>query len=244
MLRTMLHRLRVDFLSLLALGLFALQIIYQHHTQKFLPDLGIVPPVPSLSELALLSFGDRQFLFRLYSLRLQYSGDTFGRTTALYRYDYPKLNAWFLAMDSLDDRSGAIPGMASYYFAQSQRVGDVTHIVDYLEKRAKRHPENDWWWLVQGAYLAKHKLRDLDRALAIAAPLARMNHIPLWAQQYPAFLHEQRGEFDEAFAIIQHVIDSREHLSEEDLAFMAKFARERLDKLEEAKKLLKESGTQ
>lgn len=229
--------MRRRILSITALCLLAAQIGFWHSSNKHLPTLGIVPPAPSKQDLALAAFGDNQFLFRIYGLSLQQFGDTFGRTTALYKYDYPELKKWFFQMDRLDEKSHFIPSLASYYFSQSQHVGDVTYIVDYLDAHTKDKVQTKWWWVVQAAYLSKHKLKDPDRALAIAQRLQHLDTIPLWAQQYPAFLLEQNGEFDDALGIIKNILATREDLSNEDLGFMAHFARDRLGKLEEAAKI-------
>ena len=222
---------------IMALCLLGAQVLFQRGSYQHLPELGVLSPVPSNQEMALASFGDAQFLFRIYGLTLQQSGDTFGRSTPLYKYDYPELKRWFFQMDRLDARSHFIPALASYYFSQSQHVGDVTYIVDYLDAHTKDTAYDNWWWVVQAAYLAKHKLKEPDRALAIAERLKNLTHIPLWAQQYPAFLLEQKGEFDDALAIIQNILATRENLSDEDLRFMAYFARDRLNQMDAAAKI-------
>lgn len=224
-------------LRLLALGLLAMQIAFHVYSQRHLPDLGIVPPVPSTEEMAVSALGDEQYVFRIYALNLQQAGDTFGRVTALYKYDYPKLEHWFTQMDTLDARSHFFPSLANYYFSQSQNKDDVNYIVNYLDAHSATDVPHNWWWVVQAAYLSKHKLKDLPRAIAIAKRLEGVHGIPLWAQQYPAFLYEQNGEFDDALRIIQNILDTTETLSPEDLSFMAYFAKDRLKKLEAAEQI-------
>lgn len=224
-------------LVLLALGLLALQVGFHRYSQHYLPELGIVPPVPSTAELGVTAMGDAQYLFRIHTLELQQAGDTFGRVTALYKYDYPALRDWFMQMDTLDARSHFFPALASYYFAQSQHKEDVAYLVDYLDAHTKHDIEHNWWWVVQAAYLSKHKLGDSDRAITIAKRLEGVTSIPLWAQQYPAFIYEQRGEFDDALRIIQDIIASQDDLKPQDLAFMAQFAKTRLKSLETAEKI-------
>lgn len=224
-------------LRALALILLAAQIAFHGYSQRHLPDLGIVPPVPSAQEMAVSALGDPQYLFRIYALNLQQAGDTFGRVTALYKYDYPKLEQWFLSMDTLDARSHFFPALATYYFSQSQNKDDVEYVVRYLDAHTKRDVADNWWWIIQAAYLSKHKLGDLPRAVELAERLEGVRSIPIWAQQYPAFLYEQSGEFDDALRIIQNIIDTSETLSPEDLSFMAYFAKDRLKKLEAAEEI-------
>jgi hypothetical protein len=210
-----------------------LQVGFYSYSKHYLPKLGIVPPVPSTQELAIYALGDKQLLFRAFALRLQQSGDTFGRVTALYKYDYPALERWFLRMDSLDNESHFIPTLASYYFAQSQHKPDTRYIIDYLDFHTKGRAQTRWWWVIQAAYLAKHKLKDDARALQLAKRLEGVEGIPLWAQQYPAFLYEQEGEFEAAARIIENIAASSQNISEKELSFMQYFLKERLNKLEE-----------
>lgn len=218
----------------LALVLCALQGSFWYHTHHIVPDMSIVPDVPGEETVKALSLGDEQFFFRLLALRIQNSGDTFGRFTALYKYDFNKLYHWFRLLDSLDDRSNYIPSMATYYFSQTQNKPDVKYIVDYLIEHAAHRPEEKWWWLVQAVYLANHKLEDSDLALKIARYLEGDYDIPLWARQMPAFVHEQRGELESAWVIIQNLLADEDSLTEQELRFMRVFVKDRLEKMEQA----------
>lgn len=227
----------------IAIGLFAILLMLQgafwYRTYEIVPDMGIVPDVPSEATLKALGFGDDQFMFRLRALELQNAGDTFGRFTALYRYDFNKLYHWFTLLGTLDDRSNYLPSMATYYYSQTQRKNDVRYIVDYLDEFSKGREQDKWWWTVQAAYLANHKMRDLDRAVAIASRLRDVRGIPLWAQQFPAFLYEEKGEFGSALAIIQNILENEERFSQTELNFMRYFASERLQRLDEIDDVLK-----
>ena len=221
--------------SIVVLLLFlGLQGSFWHHTRDIRPEMGIVPDVPGETAVRALSFGDTQFLFRLLALNLQNAGDTFGRFTALYKYDFEKLSQWFSLLDTLDDRSDFIPTIASYYFSQTQYTPDIRYVVDYLYAHSAHRAHLKWWWLVQAVYLANHKLEDKDLALKAAAPLQQAEGVPVWVRQMPAFLHEQRGEFDAALAIMQNLQANAENLSAGELNFINYFIRERLGALEAA----------
>jgi len=211
---------------------------FWYRTHSILPDMGVVPDVPGKTTLKALSFGDDQALFRLLALNLQNAGDTFGRFTALYKYDFNKLYHWFTLLDTLDNNSNFLPSMATYYFSQSQNKNDVRYIIDYLDQYSKGREQEKWWWTVQGAYLASHKMKDLDKALELASRLDNIRGIPLWAQQMPAFIHEKRGEFDDAAVIIQNILQDEKSFTQSELNFMRYFAKERLNKLDEVKEML------
>lgn len=210
------------------------------HTRVIMPEMGIVPAVPGERTVRALSFGDEQAFFRLLALNIQNSGDTFGRFTALYKYDFNKLYHWFHLLDGLDNQSNYLPSMATYYFSQSQNRDDVRYIVDYLDEYTEGRAKEKWWWIAQASYLASHKLNDDDRALALAERLRGVKGIPLWAQQLAAFEHEKRGEYGDALAIIQEILKDPSQYSQGELNFMKYFIDERLGKLKEVDAELKQ----
>ncbi|MEJ0010471.1 MAG: hypothetical protein WDN72_08230 [Alphaproteobacteria bacterium] len=159
-----------------------------NHTRHIMPEMGIVPEVPGERTVRALSFGDDEAFFRLLALSIQNSGDTFGRFTALYKYDYNKLYHWLHLLDGLDNESDYLPSMASYYFSQTQNIEDEHYIVDYLDEYTEGRAKEKWWWVTQAAYLANHKMHDTDRALKLAERLQGVKGIPIWAQQLPAFI--------------------------------------------------------
>lgn len=213
----------------------ALQGAFWNHTREIMPQMGIVPDVPGERAVRALSFGDEQAFFRLLSLNIQSSGDTFGRFTALYKYDFNRLYHWFTLLTKLDGQSNYLPSMATYYFSQTQNPNDVKYIVDFLEDYTQGREKEKWWWVAQASYLAEHKLRDTERALRIAERLRGIRGIPLWAQQLAAFIHEKRGEFGEALAIMEEILKDPSQYSQGELNFMKYFIDERLNRMEEVK---------
>lgn len=234
--------LRRDGAMRLALLAFVLllggQVAFWSHTRSIMPEMGIVPDVPGERTVRALSLGDEEAFFRVLALNIQNAGDTFGRFTALYKYDYNKLYHWFRLLDGLNNRSNYMPAMATYYYSQSQNPHDVRYIVDYLDEYTDGRAKDKWWWIVQGVYLAQHKLKDNNRALELAQRLRGVRGIPIWAQQTPALIQENRGEFGDALAIIQDILKHPEDFSEGELNYMRYFVDERLGKLDTIKKEL------
>lgn len=227
----------------LAVALLLLaQAAFWWRTESIKPDLAIVPNVPGRAAVHALTFGDDQFFFRALAFVIQNAGDTYGRFTALKLYDYTKLYHWFTLLDTLDARSNMIPGLASYYYSQTQNTPDVRYVVDYLYEHATADIGHKWWWLVQSIYLAMHKLEDKDLALKVALPLVNPA-VPVWAQQMAAVVREKRGEMEDALHIMETIRDNAENISGPDLKYMIYFVEERLAKLEgERKKTLLESA--
>jgi len=208
------------------------QVIFWSQTRARLPDMGIVPDVPGRTAVKALSFGDEEFYFRLLTLDIQSAGDTFGRFTELYKYDFKKLYAWFILLDSLDNESDYVPFIASYYYSQTQHVQDVRYVVDYLYQHSASRPEKKYWWLAQAVYLAQHKLQDKDLAIKMALPLEKADNAPFWVRQLPAFVHESRGEMADALRIIEHIQANSKNIPEGELHFMKYFVDERIKRLE------------
>lgn len=209
------------------------QGFFWDYTRSIKPEMAIVPDVPGERTVRALSFGDEEVFFRLLAMNIQQSGDTFGRFTALYKYDFNKLYHWFNLLDRLNNESNYLPSMAAYYFSQSQNKADVRYIVDYLDEYTDGRAKEKWWWVVQASYLASHKMNDSERALKIANKLRGIRGIPIWAQQMPAFIYEGRGEFGEALAIIEDVMKHPEEYTQGELNFMRYFVDERLNRLNE-----------
>lgn len=220
--------------------LLAGQGLYWNYSRVIMPELAVVPDVPGERTVRALSFGDDEAFFRLLALNIQMSGDTFGRFTALYKYDYNRLYHWFHLLTGLNNQSNYLPAMASYYFSQTQNRADVHYIVDYLDEYTDGRPKEKWWWITQAVYLAQHKMDDLDRALALALRLQGVQGIPMWAQQMPAFIHEKRGEFGDALAIIEDILKNKGSYTKGELNFMRYFIGERLNKMDQVKKELDE----
>lgn len=208
-----------------------LQIGFWIRTHEILPDMTVVPDVPGVDTVQALSFGDEEVFFRVLALQLQNAGDTFGRFTALYKYDYNKLYHWFRLLDRLDNTSNYIPSMATYYFSQTQNKPDVRYVVDYLMEHADGRVGEKWWWLVQGVYLANHKLEDKPLALEFAKKLIGAQDVPIWVRQLPAFIYEQNGDNEAALGIIKGVLDNSKDLNEGELNFMQYFVKDRLKKM-------------
>jgi hypothetical protein len=232
-----LSRYSWTFLLFLLLGA---QYAFWRESHHRTPDMTIVPTPPGKMALDALSFGDSQFLFRCMVFLLGNAGDTFGRSTPLYKYDMRKIYTWFTLLDGYDHTSDLPASLASYYYSQTQNKPDARHLVRYLSEHAAPDIERKWWWLTQATYIALHKIKDKDLALEVAKPLATARNIPLWAQQLPAIVHEKRGEFGDALYIMEGILQSDQKIPDGELRYMEHFIRERIEKMDEVSEAAKE----
>ena len=211
---------------------FGLQIAVWWHGLAYKPRIEIVPNVPGKIAVDALAFGEKQGFFRLLGLHLQNFGDSFGRMSALKDYDFSRLERWMVLLDSLDRRSDYIAFLAGHYFSQTQNTQDLRFVINFLAHYSEGRLDEKWWWRTQAVYLAQHKLQDLPLALTLAKPLAYAKNVPLWVNQMPAFIHEKRGEFADALAIMEQVSNNADSLTQGELNFIRYFVKERLQALD------------
>lgn len=236
------ERLKQRELNLIKIFLIlflALQGFFWFKTEKIKPKLGIIPDVPNFYSIKALSFGDEEFYFRTRAFKLQNAGDTFGRFSALKDYDYKKLYDWFMLLDRLNSRSNYLPSMASYYYSQTQNTNDTKYIIDYLEERSDKNPEENWWWYYQAAFISNYIYKDPNRALKIAYKIKNLKNpnIPIWARQLAAIIHSKRGEDCEALIIINDLLaeyekeESKRKIKNQEMNFMRYFVKKRVEGL-------------
>ncbi|MFT5703806.1 MAG: hypothetical protein ACJAZX_001371 [Rickettsiales bacterium] len=216
---------------------FVLQVCFWFKTEKLKPDAQIVPKLPSKESVAAFSLGDPQFYFRLNALRIENAGDTFGRFTALKKYNYSDLYKWFKLLDNLDHKSKYVPSLAANYYSQTQTPEDTRYIVKYLDEYASVNIDEDWWWMFQAFIIANSTLKDKDLALTLAKKLGENENenAPIWTRQLAGLAAAKLGKDCEAFSIISRIMEDDENgtkkIAPKEMAFMRHFIKQRLDNL-------------
>lgn len=210
--------------------LLILQLYLNKSNSRITPKLEILSQSPSPQTLLISSLGNKQSYFRLLTVKIQNAGDTFGRFAKLQDYDYRALRDWFIALDTLDDKSSILPATASYYFSNTQQIEDNRYLIEYIEQNYDRGPINKWWWLAQAVEIARFKLQDKDLALRLAIKL--MNNstekTPNWIKQLPAIIYSEMGENELAYTIMRDLADKYDNYSQSDLNYMNFFIQEKL----------------
>lgn len=219
-------------LVLALIALLGAQTAFWWHLRNERPPMEIIEAPPGRAAVHALSLGDEEVFFRFLGLEVQTAGDLFGRFTALYKYDYVRLGEWLELLDTLNSRSDLIPTLASYYYSQTQYVPDVRFVVNYLHDHAKHDLAHKWWWQLQAMYLANHKLKDHELTLEIAHELEGRRDLPVWVQEMPALIYEQRGEMESALRIMQDISKNVKNIPDSELKYMQYFVKERLGTLE------------
>ena len=205
-------------------------VVSWYALETVMPRFTILDNVPNVRAQEIKYLGDKNMVFRANSVNLQNAGDTFGRVTGLREYDYALVYNWLKFLESEDARSQFTPALAGYYFGVTDQLDDLPYIMNFLEENYYTDPERKWWWLYMSIHIAKNKLNDLDKALDLANVLSANPNprIPKWARQMPAFILQQKGELEEALAIIKDIADNYDDFSQYEIDFMNYFIQNRL----------------
>ncbi|MDR1499128.1 MAG: hypothetical protein LBS34_02480 [Rickettsiales bacterium] len=195
------------------LVLLAVQFAFWVKISGLKADIEIVSAAPSENTIRAFTFGDDEFYFRTKVFKVQNMGDTYGRFTALNRYDYGKLHDWFVALEKLNEKSTYLPALAAYYFSQTQNVADRMYIVNFLERHAMLNPKDNWWWLYQAAYIAFYNMNDQDLGIKLAHKLKAEapDTAPMWVKQMVGIFLTKKGDDCEAVRVISEIMNDLEN---------------------------------
>lgn len=221
---------------------FALQLCFWSQTRNMMPRWLNVPPAPSIDGSAGGALGDKQLAYRAYGVTMQSVGDYGGEVVALKDLDYDMLAKWFDVLDHLDPISNFMPMMVAYYFSATTDADQLDNVIDYLHRIGTRDggKGKKWRWLVNAIFFAKHKQKDLDKALALSYDLAALEKegtkLPAWAINMPSFIMLEQGDKESAYQMVIRILqDSAEDLHPNEVNFMVDYLCNRvLDKNESA----------
>lgn len=219
--------------EILALGGFVfLCLLFWQGSADLISRWAGVPPVPARDAAAMGTLGDSQLAYRSGAITLQHLGDNGGVVTPLKEYDYARLAAWFALLHSLDPAADHVPMIAAYYFGASRVPSDIAHVVQYLAQAGENPAGEKWRWLAYAAYLARHRLDDLDLALDLAYKLSRMeladDRMPLWARQMPALILKEQGDAESARALMENMLAGEASLHPNEVNFLKAYLVEQL----------------
>jgi len=194
---------------------FSLQVWFWKKTESYHQSQQPIPEAPSKYAISAMSFGDKEFLFRVLASRIQNAGDVFAGFMALKYYSYQNLYQWFKTLDTLNNKSLLMPSLASYYYSQTQNKPDTIYIINYLDEFASQDIDKYWWWLFQATFIAKRDLKDYNLSLKIANKLAQnqAKQAPLWTKQMPAFISAEMGNNCLALKTISNILQDYQQKS-------------------------------
>lgn len=211
------HLLKIYLI--LVIFILLIQVFFGRKNSNIKAFLEIVPTAHNDKTMKAFMFGDEEFFFRTKVFKIQNMGDTFGRFTALYKYDYKKLYDWIYSLDKINSKSNVLPALSAYYFSQIQTEALRIYPIKYLIHHAEKNLKEKWWWLYQAAYLAQYLMHDNELAIEIATKLQKNvpqnANIPIWIRNTLTLYLINTNKECEALRIIEGIINSYENLDKE-----------------------------
>ncbi len=217
-----LSHVSLPVLALLAAGL-ALQIgLHAAMPEPQAKALDLTPP-PATSLLRLASLGEPIALAKFLMLQLQAFDYQSGSKIPYRNLDYARLEAWLSRILELDP-GGQYPLMAaSRLYAEVPDEARQRSMLDFVYRQYLADPNRRWPWLAQAAFLAKHRLKDMDLALKYASALQKYTtakDVPAWATTMEIFIREDMNELDTARVMIGGLLASGKITDAAELKFL------------------------
>lgn len=185
-----------------------------------------VPQAPSYASTLINFGGDKQLAYRTYASILQNTGSIDGQSVSLRQYDYQSLKDWFFVSHRLDSQSDAVPVLAAYYFGSIDDQARLNYVLDYLSHVGQSPNGEKWRWLGHAVFIARHQMKDNERALELAYKLADNKSPDLadWAKQMPVFILNDQGDSELAYKIMLNLlITNADKLHPNELFFMQEY---------------------
>lgn len=176
------------------------------HSHKIYPRWNNIPAPPSLFVMKSAFLGDDVFAYRVWGLALQNFGSV-GESQPLKNYNFDYLGRWFHVMDKLDSKSNFVPFLAAYFFSATQNPAQLPPVISYLEEIGVR--PGKWRWLAQAAYLARHRMENMDEALRLARKLGSIydpKTMPNWTSNMEPMLRAEMGDKQAAYLLMLEIL--------------------------------------
>jgi hypothetical protein len=194
-----------------------------------------MPLPPGEGALRVASLGDPVAFGQALTLSLQAFDDQPGVSIPFLELDYGRVEAWLARILALDPLGQYPLLLASQVYAQVPDPARQRRMLDFVYRSYQADPPRRWRWLAHAAIMAKHRLEDMDLALAYARALrehTRAGEIPGWARQMEIFFREDLGQYEAAKVLLGGMLDSGAVSDPHEQHFLI----ERLKQLEAAEK--------
>ncbi|MEZ5738531.1 MAG: hypothetical protein R3E68_03045 [Burkholderiaceae bacterium] len=210
---------------MLLFALLGLQFQFsQQHERSWQAELS-PPPLPSSRMLTLAALGESQAMASLLTLQLQTFDAQAGQTLVMRNLDADAIGSWLDRISDLSPAFGYPSFLASRIYASTMPHDTAIRLLDRVEARFRKAPEQHWPWLAYAVHLAKHRLDDKPLARRYANTLrlsAEGRTSPQWARDLEVFLLQDLNELQAARTLLGGLIDSGRIADDKALAVMIK----------------------
>jgi hypothetical protein len=136
--------------------------------------------------------------------------------------DYARLNAWMAAALDLDPENRNLLLAATQVYAQVPDPGRQRMMLDFVHRQFLLAPASRWPFLAHAAFIARHRLKDMNLAMTYARDLSRVSSAPAWARQMSILLLADQGEKEQARVLLGGLLDSGAVKDPREIAFLLK----------------------
>ena len=190
--------------------LFAVQVLYHHFSGlRFEFDYQQLGKPFSATTYRGISMGSEQLTGYLLAIRLQLHDSQAGQYFSYDRIDYNILVDWLNQITRVSPGTEYPMLLASRVYTATRDKERLRLILEFIQRRFDDDPQLHWRRLAEASVIAKHKLEDLDLALAMAEKLAQQPasvQMPHWARDFEFLLLAEMNELESAIAIIQALL--------------------------------------
>ena len=184
--------------------------------------LDMTPPPPA-SLLRLASLGEPIAMAKILMLQLQAFDYQSGSRTPYRKLNYSRVEAWLSRILELDPNGQYPLFAASRLYAEIPDATKQRSMLDFVYRQYFVDPNRRWLWLAHAAFLAKHRLKDMDLALKYASALQQnttANDVPAWVLTMEAFMREDMNELETARIMIGGLLASGRITDRSELEFL------------------------
>ena len=199
-------------LLLAFLALMGIQILY-HHVNQLRFETGYEPlgqPFDAATYRS-LSMGSEQLFGYLLAIRLQLHDSQAGKHFVYSQIDYGTLIDWLDQITLVSPATEYPMLLASRVYTTTRDEPRLRLILGFIERRFDDDPQLHWRRLVEASLIAKHKLKDMDLALRLAAKVSAQPayvKMPNWARDFQFLLLAELNELESAIAMIEALLQT------------------------------------
>lgn len=168
---------------------------------------------PQYEFIKLISLDDTVSAAKLTMLWLQAFDNQPGISIPLKELNYDKVIEWLDLILELDNRIQYPLLAAIRFYALVPDEKKKRKMIQYVSEKFIEAPNKRWPVMAHAAYIAKHRIKDMQLALECAQLLrqyAKGDNVPYWAKQMEIFVLEDMGELESAMVLIGGLLESGE----------------------------------
>ncbi len=201
-----------------------LQIGFHYsNKQSLLSQYQRLNPPAEVQYYQRLSMGSDRLMGYLLLLGVQLHDNQRGEHVNYRLINYDVLSNWLLILNKMLPYSDYPAFLASRVYGQVTDEENTRKMISVVEAIFRENPKLHWRRMAEACVLAKHKLKDLPRALELAKQLSGMPstiEAPFWARDMELVLLDELNEHESAQLIISSMLQSKSIKDPDEIRFL------------------------